>query len=164
MTGGLIVILLGVIVYVDSLNIKSMKGLLVTSAFFPQVAAALLLLLGTILMSGALYSGYAVAKKGAAKISESTINNKEGNNRSINWKPVLISIAMLAVYIALMEPVGFLITTFLYLFFQIVLLAPKSKRRYILFAVIAAATSVVIYMIFVFGLSVILPSGILSFI
>jgi len=156
---------LGIAVYVDSLNIKGIKGFIVTSAFFPKIAAILLVLFGMIIIIGAILSQIK-QKKRPSNTKEAIIkeSNAENIEDSINWKLVLSSILMLAMYLVLMEPIGFLITTFLYLFFQITLLAPKTKRKYLLFTILSASTSILVYVVFVYGLSVILPPGILNFI
>lgn len=162
---GMLAVLFGIAVYLDSLNVKSMKGILVTSAFFPQVAAVLLVILGTILIIDSTISNKSFRKKSELSSEEKAATMK-GNVIVLrkNAKLVLVSIVLLGMYIVLLEPIGFLIATSLYVFFQIFLLAPKTKRRKVVYAIIAAATSIILYVIFVLGLSIILPPGILDFI
>lgn len=75
---------------------------------------------------------------------------------------VLATIAVFTVYIFLLQPVGFLPCSTVYLFAQMLILAPKGKRSPLLFAVISVACSVAVYFIFRNGLSVMLPAGILA--
>jgi hypothetical protein len=75
---------------------------------------------------------------------------------------VILTIGLIAVYILLMPVVGFLIMTALYLFCQIVLLMPPDIKNYLLAAEIAVVFSVGVYFLFVQGLTLILPRGILG--
>lgn len=78
---------------------------------------------------------------------------------------VLLTIAVFACFVFLMKPLGFILSAVLYLFLQILILAPEGQRggKYIiLYAVISVVTSVAVYYIFRYGLSVMLPTGILS--
>lgn len=78
---------------------------------------------------------------------------------------VLATIAAFTVYVFVIEPAGFLLSSIVYLFAQITILAPKEKRGIkgiILFAVIAVVVCVAVYFIFRFGLNVMLPAGILG--
>ncbi len=61
-----------------------------------------------------------------------------------------------------MEKVGFLISSIVYLFAQMVILAPKEKRNFLLLAVIAVVFNIVVYFIFRNALNVMLPKGILG--
>lgn len=78
---------------------------------------------------------------------------------------VLATIAAFTAYVFVIEPVGFLVSSIVYLFLQMVILAPAEKRRpkgIVLFAVIAVVVCVAVYFIFRFGLNVMLPAGILG--
>lgn len=75
---------------------------------------------------------------------------------------VLATIASFIAYVCLMKPVGFLLTSAVYLFVQMLILAPKEKRNYLLFAVISVVFSVVVYFVFRNALNVMLPAGILG--
>ena len=78
---------------------------------------------------------------------------------------MMATIAAFTVYVFVIEPAGFLLSSIVYLFAQITILAPKEKRGIkgiILFAVIAVVVCVAVYFIFRFGLNVMLPAGILG--
>lgn len=77
------------------------------------------------------------------------------------WE-VLATFILLTIYIALMDYAGFIISSFIYLFIQIIILTPSGKRNYKLAGVLALVFSVSIYYVFVEWLMVLLPAGILG--
>lgn len=79
------------------------------------------------------------------------------------WE-VIASFIALTVYVALMDAVGFVIMTILYVFVQILILTPREewKKNYVPAAITAAITGVVLFFIFKEALNVLLPVGILS--
>ncbi len=79
------------------------------------------------------------------------------------WE-VIASFVALGLYVGLMEPVGFVITTILYTFAQILLLTPREnwKKNYVPAAIVAVITGCLLYYIFKMLLNVLLPSGILG--
>ena len=90
---------------------------------------------------------------------------KERRRRSRSTCGCWATIAAFTVYVFVIEPAGFLLSSIVYLFAQITILAPKEKRGIkgiILFAVIAVVVCVAVYFIFRFGLNVMLPAGILG--
>ena len=79
-----------------------------------------------------------------------------------SWKSIIMTAVLLVVYVALFQKVGFLITTAIYLFLQLLILAPERKpKQIILFAVSSVIGAIVLQYIFVHLLYVMLPEGIL---
>jgi putative tricarboxylic transport membrane protein len=74
----------------------------------------------------------------------------------------LFTFFLLLFYILLLSTVGFLIMSAVYIFLQSWLITPKQKRKPFKLAIIAGVSSVAIYSTFVFGLSLMLPAGILG--
>ena len=79
------------------------------------------------------------------------------------WE-VIASFVCLTVYVALMDAIGFVIMTILYVFVQILILTPREnwKKNYIPAAITATITGIVLFFIFRQMLNVLLPVGILS--
>ncbi|MGI6699642.1 MAG: tripartite tricarboxylate transporter TctB family protein [Christensenellales bacterium] len=75
---------------------------------------------------------------------------------------VVLTLGVILLYVLLMVPLGFNLSTMLYLFVQFMILAPKGKRKPIQFAVIAIAFSLVCFFVFRVGLSQMLPRGIIE--
>ncbi len=78
-------------------------------------------------------------------------------------REVLGSFLILAVYVALMEPVGFLISTAIYVYVETLDPAAPEKRNYIIPIIVAVIVAVAIDFVFVRFLNVLLPTGILGF-
>ncbi|MDD2957220.1 MAG: tripartite tricarboxylate transporter TctB family protein [Lachnospiraceae bacterium] len=78
-------------------------------------------------------------------------------------KEVLCSFVFLAIYVALMEPAGFLISTALYVYAETVILTRPEKRNYVIPIIVAIVTAVAIDFVFVRLLNVLLPTGIIGF-
>lgn len=78
-------------------------------------------------------------------------------------REIVLTFFSLAIYIALLEPIGFLIMTALYLYVQTLILTPKEKRRYLLTLITSIVIAVALDYIFVCLLNVLLPLGIFGF-
>lgn len=72
----------------------------------------------------------------------------------------LVAIVLIALYIACMRPLGFILSTFLYLCAQLFLFAPSRNRRTVFILVLSAVFSVSVYFLFKYAFSVLLPAGI----
>ena len=83
---------------------------------------------------------------------------------SIDYPTVFKTLALVLLYTALMEPVGFLITTALYLYVQFIVLTPaEQKVKHLRYALIAVVSAVLIFYIFRHGFDLLLPVGLLDF-
>jgi putative tricarboxylic transport membrane protein len=76
------------------------------------------------------------------------------------WKRVLITFLSLAAYNLLLNPLGFTLTTFLFLGFLLKVIFPQGWRRTLLVAVIGSAVARFLFIDF---LETQLPKGILGF-
>ncbi len=77
-----------------------------------------------------------------------------------NYKSVGISLLLIALFIALMRPLGFALSAALYLFLQFSMLSPSSRRRpHLMHAVLAIGVSVIIFTLFRYGFGLMLPAG-----
>lgn len=72
---------------------------------------------------------------------------------------VTLTFAVIIGYILIMPEVGFILSTIVYLFAQMSILAPDNKRNYLLFAIVAVVFTVAVYFIFRAGLQQLLPRG-----
>lgn len=86
---------------------------------------------------------------------------KEESEFEPEYMRVLATIVAFGVYVIAIKIIGFLVCSVIYLFAQMCILAPKEKRNYLVFAVIALLFNVVVYFIFRNGLNVMLPTGFL---
>lgn len=75
---------------------------------------------------------------------------------------VVLTLAVILLYIILMQPLGFCLSSIIYLFLQMVVLAPKEKRNYVKFIIIAVAFTAVVFVAFRIGLQQLLPRGVIE--
>ena len=82
-----------------------------------------------------------------------------------DYKRVLASLVLSIAYVMLLQPVGFLITTVVYLILQITALAPDENRKskdIIKYVVISVVFTLIVYMLFRYGFKIVLPAGIFA--
>lgn len=75
---------------------------------------------------------------------------------------VAFSLLLSLCYVLFLPSLGFVISSFLYLFVQMLLFAPQTQRKPIQLFFISAMASLIIYMVFRGALSLMLPNGILT--
>ena len=82
----------------------------------------------------------------------------------VEYREVVASFVALTIYVAIMKPVGFAISTALYVFFQIQILTPKEqwKKNRVPAIITAVLTAGILFYIFRYLLNVLLPIGLLS--
>jgi len=95
-------------------------------------------------------------------LRDKTIANTKGNYEDTNFKKGLAVIGILAAYCVLLKIVGFPVLTPLMLFGEMSLMAPLEKRKYISFAFISAATTLIVFVVFYYGFNLMLPTGIVK--
>jgi putative tricarboxylic transport membrane protein len=77
-----------------------------------------------------------------------------------SWKRVLLTFSALAAYNLLLSPLGFGLTTFLFIFFLVKVIFPQTWRRTLMVAILGAVVS---HLLFVEFLETQLPRGIFGF-
>lgn len=75
---------------------------------------------------------------------------------------VTLTFAVIIGYTLILPTLGFCLSTAIYLFLQMNILAPKAKRNYVLFAVIAVVFTAFVFVAFRVGLQQLLPRGIIE--
>jgi putative tricarboxylic transport membrane protein len=73
-----------------------------------------------------------------------------------------LTFALMVIYVALLDSIGFLIMSAVYVFFQILLLSRKDQKNYLVTAIAAIVSSAAIYYLFLYGFKMILPIGLLA--
>jgi hypothetical protein len=152
---GLFLTLLGFAFFISSFGIPRGAEMGVGADFMPKVLSVLLLLLGGLITLQA--RNRVSDQAGVEKAPDAVEPPRNENGRSLP-----LSLLYLALFIVLLDRIGFIVMTFLYAFFQILLFAPREKRNYILFGIIAAVLTILVYFIFVKGFKMMLPGGILG--
>ena len=82
-----------------------------------------------------------------------------------DYKRVVLSILLVLVYVLTMKPVGFIITTLVYLFLQMYVLAPeenRTKKDVITLLIIDVVFTFIVFFLFRYGFKIVLPAGIFT--
>ena len=122
--------------------------------FMPTVIGALILILALIL----LFTSLKNFKRNAAKAETMPADTSD-------YKRVLASLVLVVIYVNILAPVGFILSTLGYLFLQILVLAPDYRRtgkNILLYAVIDVVFVFVVFFLFRYGFKIVLPSGIFT--
>lgn len=146
---GLVIFAVGAILFVSSINLPSGNELTKGADFMPKIVSGMLAVLG------ACFTITAFIKRGDAAQKSDTISKTE----IIRF---LISLGLFFLYIFFLKKIGFIIMTILYIMAQSWFITPKEKRNPILLIIIAVSVSVITYVLFVYGLKLMLPPGILG--
>lgn len=142
----LVFMVFGIFLFVESMGIKHMMKNDVGSGFFPKVVAVAIIGVSVIRLVMTLRE-----PAGERKKSDSDLKG--------GW----LTIVLIAVYVMAFQPVGFIISTMVYLFLQILVLVPKEKRSWPLTVIISVAAPIAIYALFTYAISSPLPKGIWGF-
>lgn len=121
------------------------------SRFMPRLIAILMAILS-------------VAKiVGAAKEPEKVQEERQETERSDKLGGGL-TVALIVGYTLAFKPLGFILSTFLYLFAQMMLLSQKENRKIPLFFAISIIAPILIYLFFVHVMGRPMPQGLITFI
>ncbi|MCX7788094.1 MAG: tripartite tricarboxylate transporter TctB family protein [Spirochaetes bacterium] len=142
-------------VWIASLSIKHLVVARISSSFVPQLAATILGILSLILILQSVLS----APNDSSKVDVTSEQETESDAK--RKQRVRLTFLLILLYLIFLEPIGFLITTALYLFFQFWVLS-RRKPNLPLYGIIAVSTSVIIYYLFVKVFVLFLPAGILG--
>ena len=148
--GGLIWLILGIGIVIGSIKLNLGNLHKPGPGFMPFLSGALLVILGLILLI------YTFISKGSweEKVKLKKIREKG------NWKIFLLTLVALFAYAILLEPLGFIFSTFLFLFSTFKITEPKKWLAPFVFSV---STIVLSYFIFSVWLKCQFPKGILRF-
>jgi putative tricarboxylic transport membrane protein len=127
------------------------RALTISARLVPQAVGVLLIVLATINLV-----------LGIKNLKKARSDGAQADGPVSNYKKVALTLLFITIYTTGLAPIGFLISSFLFLCAQIFLLAPKEKRKPVVIGVSAVACTGVIYFLFQIVFKVNLPSGILG--
>ena len=122
--------------------------------FMPLVIGILIVALALML----LFSSIKNFKRNAAKAEAMPADTSD-------YKRVLASLVLVVIYVNILAPVGFILSTLGYLFLQIIVLAPDDRRtakNIMLYAIIDVVFVLIVFFLFRYGFKIVLPAGIFS--
>ena len=137
---------LSIVMIVFASQIKPMMQNDLGSGFFPMVVGIAMCGLSVLRLILAL-----VEKKGEKEKSKDDLLGG------------LATIILIGGYCIAFSPVGFIISSIIYLFLQILVLTPKEKRNWLVMSIISVVAPIAFYALFVYAINTPLPKGLLSF-
>ncbi len=149
---GIVFLLLCVAVYHSSGSIRVFapnSGSYINAQFFPKLISAALGIVSVFQIVSGIRSVHAAAP------SEEGVSS--GGMSRGGMLRIVATLVLLALYVALMKDVGFLIMTALYIFVQALILTPGDRVRLPFITGLAVISSSLIYFLFVNVLSMMLP-------
>jgi hypothetical protein len=121
-------------------------------ALLPKVIGVIIVFLSILL----IYTAFLNDKK-------TTVTQKTEGDGSYDYKSVILTMMLLVLYIVTMEPIGFIISSMLYLFLQMIIMANKpGKRQIITYAIISLVLPYLVDYLFYSMFSLMLPDGLLG--
>ena len=143
---GLTMILVAVVYLAATTKIQIRVVTTFNSRFVPYILGAGCLLLGALQCLSALKA----IRKGTTEAAD---GRSDPNS-------VVLTFLLIIVYISILKPAGFIISTIGMMFLMMMLLSPREKWNFVQFAIVAVAVPAVIYVVFRYGLELMLPGGI----
>lgn len=144
---GSIIFILAAVYFGIGLTIPEFNDGFISSDFMPKLYGIILMALSAVQIL--------IGAKGIKK-EEGT--NDQGNGTFL-VPEVIITFVFLVLYVALLNVLGFLVSTILFLLGMVTLFTPKEKRNIVKIILISVVFSVVVYLIFVKGFGLTLPEG-----
>ena len=142
-----------IVMIVLSMMLPKSKVMDIGPEFMPIVIGILMLVLSGILLIQSIRSFKTVL--------EECKDYKDDSE----YKRVLLSLLLCIAYVFLLAPLGFIISTLLYLGFQIYVLAPddkRTKRDVVTYVIIDVLFTLVVFFLFRYGFTIVLPAGIFT--
>lgn len=156
---GIFLLVVSVIMFFTAYSFEALTTSLVGPAFMPQVIAIIMAIFSVVIAVNGFKKSKAADEEidiPASAEEELIVTEKK------SYKPVLISLALMIIYVALLPYIGFLIMTSVYIFFQMLILSHVTHRKVWLFLLISVVTSATIYYLFRNVFYVMLPTGIIG--
>jgi len=166
----IVFLIFGIAVVIASGNIpvKNVNGD-VGSAFLPEMIAGIMIFLSFILLAKTVM--HIKKNKPREEKNDNNVNiqvaakvDNEPKGFAGN-KAVFVSFVNLCVYVVLFKPVGFILSSIIFLVLQMAIMTEDSKitvRKLVIWGVISVVTAVLVYLIFYEIFSMPLPMGLLD--
>ena len=82
-----------------------------------------------------------------------------------DYRRMLYSLVLILIYVFIMQPVGFILSTIIYLIPQFLVLAPDeeiNKKEAIKLVVISIIFTIIVFLLFRYGFKIVLPAGLFT--
>jgi putative tricarboxylic transport membrane protein len=149
---GVGMILFGVFYILSTLTIKKVANVTIGAESIPRIYAYVIIILGLIQVAISYPK-----EKGKTTETNKAMEETDGKN-------VLLAFLTILIYVVIMKPIGYIISSILFLFTMCIIITPAYKKRnYVGYLIFAVALSVITFYIFKKLMFLALPVGILGF-
>ncbi len=156
---GLVMVVFSLFYVYQASIIKVRSTVAVSAKLIPELLGLLVLVLGVLQMVA-----------GAKALAVVLIADHEEGNKEVFMNaeekrdvwPILLTFVLIIAYALSFEWLGFVVSSTLCMFFQMMILTPKSAKSPVFFFIISLAVAAVVYVAFRKGLNLSLPQGILE--
>jgi len=148
--GSIVFLVFGIFLFAVSFTVRTIIENDVGPAFMPKVVAAAIMIVSISKLVIALKNNnddYTAIKKSS--------DDKMGS---------LLTILNLGAYVILFEPLGFIVSSILFLVLQMIILSDKVNLKPIKFIIVSISSTIAIYLLFVYTFNLMLPEGLLNII
>lgn len=152
---GIFFVALGIALIAGAGALPKSKVMEIGPDFMPRLVGIIILVLALLLLFWTVKG----LKKHVSEVEAS------GYKDTADYKRVLFSLVASIVYVNVLSPIGFIISTLVYLFVQITILTPdahRTKKDLIQYLVIDVVFTFVVYFLFRYGFKIVLPAGIFA--
>ncbi|MBQ7069044.1 MAG: tripartite tricarboxylate transporter TctB family protein [Synergistaceae bacterium] len=151
---GIFYAVLGAVVIYLSKQLPKSKVMKIGPDFMPMLIGIIILILALMLLFSAIKNFKANAEKAASMPADTS-----------DYKRVLASLVLVVIYVNILAPVGFILSTLGYLFLQIVVLTPNDRRtakNILSYAILDVVFVFAVFFLFRYGFKIVLPAGIFT--
>ena len=153
LTVGIFFTILSIAMIFASIALPKSTVMKIGPDFVPMCIAILTLGLALALIALSLKS----LKENAGKVIVA-----DADEEAPDMKRVIVSFLLILVYVFVMKPVGFIVSTCVYLPLQMLVLAPDEGRKPVFLTVISVAFTLGVFFLFRYGFKIVLPAGIFT--
>lgn len=139
--------------------IKVRSSVSVSAKLIPEILGGLVIILAAAQIWVGITHLAKVRRENAKHGTPSVLFTEEEKGDSF---PIALTFVLILGYAVVFEPLGFIISSTLCMFLQMMLMAPKEKKNPKLFALVSVVAAVVVYIAFRIGLNLSLPRGLLE--
>ncbi|MEZ0481458.1 tripartite tricarboxylate transporter TctB family protein [Planococcus sp. SSTMD024] len=152
---GVALIALGAVIYLQSNDFPALNEVHLDAGSFPKLIAGLLILLSLLL----------IIKQGLALMKSQSTGERQGAGERVRdfykeYKLVILTLLVFFVYIFLMQFIGFVVSTIVFIIFTGLLVGSRAKKDIMVITIVSVAVTLGTYFFFENFLNVRFPSGI----
>ncbi len=163
---GIFILILSVFMLFISNNILDSKVSELGPDFMPKIISIAMMIVSAILIANSLFLNRKLKSTNNTEEQEKSEEEYKEElskvSKKANFKNVALTMGLLFLYISLINIVGFIIMTIIFIVLQIMIYSEDKKANIIRNIFIGVIVTVVIFIIFNYGFNIMIPLGIFS--